>query len=148
MNPADPYDLARFVAAQRTSYERALAEIRAGRKTSHWMWYVFPQLEGLGFSATSKKYSIKSLDEARAYLEHTVLGPRLAECATAAVAVEGVSARDIFGSPDDMKLRSCATLFAAVTNNDSVFRRLLDKYFDSAPDDRTLRLLEQANGPQ
>ena len=142
MNTDDPYDLDRFVAAQRASYERALAEIKAGSKVSHWMWYVFPQLAGLGFSATSKRYAIKSLAEARAYLQHPVLGPRLAECASATLAVGGRTALEIFGSPDDVKLRSCATLFAEIAGHDSVFQRLLDHYFDGAPDAETLRLLE------
>jgi uncharacterized protein (DUF1810 family) len=146
LNPADPHDLERFVAAQRTSYERALAEIKEGFKVSHWMWYVFPQIAGLGFSSTSKRYAIKSLDEARAYLAHRVLGPRLAECAAATLAVEGRTAHEIFDSPDDFKLRSCATLFAAVAGKDSVFQRLLDKYFDGVPDSKTLRLLQA--GPQ
>lgn len=141
MSADDPYDLERFVAAQRPSYERALAEIKAGSKRSHWMWYLFPQLAGLGLSPTSKKYAIKSLDEARAYLAHPILGPRLAECTSAALAVENRTAREIFGAPDDMKLRSCATLFAQVAGDDSVFKRLLDKYFDGAPDAATLRLL-------
>jgi uncharacterized protein (DUF1810 family) len=140
----DPYDLERFVAAQRTSYERALAEIKDGDKVSHWMWYVFPQVAGLGFSVTSRKYAIKSLDEARAYLAHPLLGRRLAECASAALAVEGRSAKEIFASPDDMKLRSCATLFAQIAGDDSVFQRLLDKYFDGVPDTATLRFLGRA----
>src|SRR5579883_59555 len=101
----DPYNLNRFVEAQEDAYERALAEIRNGRKESHWMWYIFPQYDGLGFSATSKHFAMKSLDEARAYLAHSILGPRLIECAAAALAVEGKSARAVFGSPDDMKLR-------------------------------------------
>src|SRR4249919_1372030 len=108
----DPYDLARFVRAQELDYEQAMSEIRGGRKRSHWMWYVFPQFDGLGFSATSRLYSIKSLAEADAYLRHPVLGPRLLESCQTALAVEGRSALDVFGSPDDMKLRSCATLFA------------------------------------
>src|SRR3954451_12286072 len=117
----DPHDLGRFVTAQADDYGRALAEIRAGRKRSHWMWYIFPQVEGLGFSSMSRRYSIKSLDEARAYLDHPLLGPRLVECAEAAMGVEGRSAREIFGSPDDMKFRSSATLFGRVTPADSVF---------------------------
>ncbi len=141
---ADPHDLARFVRAQEGDYERALAEIRGGRKRSHWMWYVFPQYDGLGFSPTSRLYAVKSLAEARAYLSHPVLGPRLVECAEAALGVEGRSASEIFGSPDDMKLRSCATLFARVSPAGSVFQRLLDKYFQGQPDDRTLRLLGMA----
>jgi uncharacterized protein (DUF1810 family) len=144
LNTEDPHDLERFVAAQRSSYERALAEIKEGDKVSHWMWYVFPQIAGLGFSATSRKYAIKSLAEARAYLAHPLLGPRLAECAGAALAVEGRSAAEIFGSPDDMKLRSCATLFVQIAGEDSVFQRLLDKYFDGVPDTATLRLLGRA----
>ncbi len=140
----DPHDLSRFVDAQAGDYEQALAEIRHGRKRSHWIWYIFPQIEGLGFSSMSRRYSIKCLDEARAYLDHPVLGPRLVECAEAALGVEGRSARDIFGSPDDLKLRSCATLFASVTPADSVFARLLDRFFEGNPDGKTLRHLEAA----
>jgi uncharacterized protein (DUF1810 family) len=140
----DPYDLNRFVAAQRDDYERALSEIRDGEKQSHWMWYVFPQFEGLGFSPTSRQYSIKSLAEARAYLAHPTLGPRLVECSDAALQVEGRSAREVFGSPDDLKLRSCATLFASITPPGSVFHRLLTKYFRGEQDDKTLRLLGAA----
>ncbi|MCE9562264.1 MAG: DUF1810 family protein [Planctomycetes bacterium] len=106
----DPYNLSRFVQAQEDDYEQALSEIRSGRKRSHWMWYVFPQYDGLGFSPTTKRYAIKSVAEAKAYLNHPVLGPRLMECAEAVVRVEGHSASEIFGSPDDMKLQSCATL--------------------------------------
>ena len=138
----EPYALGRFVAAQARNYDRALAELKAGRKQSHWMWYVFPQLAGLGSSATSQKYSIESLDEARAYLAHPTLGARLLECASATLAIEGRTARQIFSSPDDLKLRSCATLFAAVAGRDSVFQRLLDKYFDGVADAKTLRLLD------
>ena len=137
----DFHDLARFVAAQRGSYEHALAEIASGRKRSHWMWYVFPQFAGLGVSATSRKYAIASLAEAEAYLRHELLGPRLVACADAALAVEGRSAREIFGSPDDLKLHSSATLFAQVSAEGSVFHRLLDKYFGGEPDDATLRLV-------
>jgi uncharacterized protein (DUF1810 family) len=133
--------LARFVAAQRGSYEHALAEIASGRKRSHWMWYVFPQFAGLGQSATSREYAIASLAEAEAYLRHELLGPRLVACAEAALAVEGRSAREIFGSPDDLKLRSSATLFAQVSRAGSVFHRLLDKYFAGEPDEATLRLV-------
>ena len=139
----DPHDLARFLTAQEGDYETALAEIRRGRKRSHWMWYVFPQLEGLGSSATSRRYAIKSLAEARAYLAHPVLGARLLACCEAAVGIEGRSAHDIFGSPDDMKLRSCATLFERVAREGSVFARLLDKYYGGARDPATLRLLER-----
>jgi uncharacterized protein (DUF1810 family) len=138
---ADPHDLGRFVQAQEGDYERALAEVRSGRKRSHWMWYIFPQYDGLGFSSTSRLYAIKSLAEARAYLGHPVLGPRLVACAEAALGIEGKSAYEIFDSPDDMKLRSCATLFARVAPAGSVFERLLDKYFQGQPDPKTLRLL-------
>jgi len=137
----DAHDLARFVAAQRGTYEHALAEIESGRKRSHWMWYVFPQFGGLGVSATSRKYAIASLAEAEAYLRHELLGPRLVACADAALAVEGRSAREIFGSPDDLKLRSSATLFARVSPEGSVFHRLLEKYFAGEPDAVTLRLV-------
>jgi len=138
---ADVHDLARFVSAQHGSYDRALAEIRRGEKRSHWMWYVFPQIAGLGMSATSKKYAIRSLAEAEAYLRHETLGPRLLACAAATLAVEGRSALDIFGSPDDMKLRSCATLFAEISAEGSAFHRVLDQYFDGKPDEATLRIL-------
>jgi uncharacterized protein (DUF1810 family) len=140
----DPYDLARFVSAQAYNYEQALSEIRNGRKRSHWMWYVFPQLHGLGSSPTSRRYAIKSAAEAEAYLRHPVLGPRLVECCEAAAGIEGRSALDVFGAPDDMKLRSCATLFATVSAPGSVFERVLDRYFGGERDARTLRLLESA----
>lgn len=138
---ADPFDLSRFVRAQEDDYERVLLEIRGGLKCTHWMWYIFPQVDGLAFSATSKHYSIKSLEEAKAYLDHPVLGPRLLECAEAVVRVEGRSASEILGSPDDLKLRSCATLFASVSPPGAVFDRLLDKYYRGRRDDKTLELL-------
>lgn len=137
----DPYDLGRFVKAQDGDYERALAEITGGRKRSHWMWYIFPQYDGLGFSSTSKLYAIKSIDEAKAYLAHPVLGPRLTKCAEAALGVENRSATAIFGSPDDMKLKSCATLFAHVSPPGSVFERILAEYFQGERDSKTLSLL-------
>ena len=137
----DPYDLRRFVRAQENDYEQALSEIRSGKKRTHWMWYIFPQIDGLAFSSTSKHYSIKSIEEAKAYLNHPVLGPRLLECAEAVVRVEGRSATDIFGSPDDLKLRSCATLFACVSPPGSVFDRLLRKYYRGGRDGKTLQLL-------
>ena len=140
---ADPYDLARFVRAQETDYEQALSEIRSGRKRSHWMWYIFPQLDGLGLSATSRRYAIRSVDEAEAYLRHPILGPRLVEIAEAAAAIEGRTAFEVFGAPDDLKLRSSATLFANVSRPGSVFERLLVRYFGGEPDPETLRLLAQ-----
>jgi len=139
----DPYNLARFVEAQERDYEQALSEIRNGRKRSHWMWYIFPQFDGLGVSSTSKLYAIESAAEAEAYLRHHVLGPRLLEIAQAAMAVEGRSAFEVFGTPDDMKLQSCATLFASVSPAGSLFHQLLDRYFGGEPDDRTLGLLRQ-----
>lgn len=141
------FDLDRFVRAQDGIYQQALAEIHAGRKQSHWMWFVFPQLDGLGSSAMARRYAIASEEEARAYLDHPVLGPRLIDAARAALAVDGRSARDIFGTPDDLKLRSSATLFARVSPPASVFEELLAKYFGGRPDDETIRLLgAQAGG--
>lgn len=137
----DPHDLSRFLDAQAGSYETALAEIRRGQKRSHWMWFIFPQYAGLGISTTSQRYAIKSVAEAEAYLNHPVLGRRLLECAEASLRVEGRSAQQILGSPDDMKLKSSATLFAHVSPAGSVFERVLDRYFDGERDGRTLRLL-------
>jgi uncharacterized protein (DUF1810 family) len=142
----DAYDLARFIKAQEGTYYHALAEIRRGRKESHWMWFIFPQFRGLGRSSVSQLYAIKSADEARAYLAHPLLGTRLMECAEAVLAVAGRSADDIFGTPDDLKLRSCATLFATVSPPDSVFHRIIDKYFHGESDDVTLALLRDAAG--
>jgi uncharacterized protein (DUF1810 family) len=138
----DPHDLDRFVRAQADDYATALAEVRGGRKRSHWMWYVFPQFAGLGSSPMAQRYAINSRAEAEAYLRHPVLGPRLVEIGEAALGVEGRSAFEVFGSPDDLKLKSCATLFAAVSPPGSVFERLLEKYFGGARDGRTLRLLD------
>jgi uncharacterized protein (DUF1810 family) len=137
----DSHDLDRFVKAQISSYKDALAELRAGRKRSHWMWYIFPQFAGLGVSSTSQKYAIKSTDEARAYLAHPVLGPRLAECCDAVLAIEGRTAYEIMGTPDDLKLRSCATLFGRVAPAGSVYERVLERYFQGAPDEATLRMI-------
>ena len=142
----DPHDLDRFVQAQRGDYDQALAEIKSGGKRSHWMWYIFPQFDGLGLSSTARRYAIKSLSEAKSYLVHPVLGPRLAECAEAALSVKGRSAQEIFGSPDDMKLKSCATLFACASPAGSVFHRLLDQYFQGTEDRKTLGLLGIARG--
>ena len=137
----DPYDLNRFLEAQATNYADALAELRAGRKRSHWMWYVFPQIAGLGNSAMSARYSIRSEVEARAYLAHPILGPRMIECVEALLAIENRSARDIMGSPDDLKLRSSATLFAEVSEPGSVFERVVNQYYSSDPDAKTLEIL-------
>ncbi|HET9635874.1 MAG TPA: DUF1810 domain-containing protein [Gemmatimonadaceae bacterium] len=137
----DPYDLDRFVRAQEPDYARALSELRAGQKRSHWMWYVFPQIEGLGGSAMSRRYSIRSEAEARAYLAHPLLGARLRECFAAVLNIDGRSALEIFCSPDDLKLRSSATLFAAVSD-EPVFENVLRKYFDGEHDEETLRRLK------
>ena len=139
--PPDPFDLERFVAAQADVYDAALHEIRNGRKQTHWMWFIFPQLAGLGMSPTSQHYGIAGLREATAYLSHSLLGPRLIECSEAVTLVPDRSARDIFGSPDDMKLRSSATLFSRVTGDSSVFRRILEQYFAGQADPRTVALL-------
>ncbi len=137
----DPHHLERFVAAQEGDYEAALREITAGRKRTHWMWYVFPQIGGLGFSSMAQRYAIKSTDEARAYLAHPILGERLRACAQAAMGHEDKSATEIFGTPDDLKLRSSATLFAAVSEEGSVFHRLLARFYPAGPDLATLGLL-------
>ena len=134
----DPYDLGRFVAAQAADYVGALSEIEAGEKRSHWMWYIFPQWHGLGSSSTAKRYAIRSVDEAKAYLAHPILGPRLRACTAAVLRVEGKTAAAIFGSPDDLKLRSCATLFASVSPAGSLFEQVLDQYYAGEPDRRTL----------
>lgn len=138
---SDPFDLNRFISAQEEVYERALAELRDGRKRSHWMWYIFPQIEGLGHSPTTRQYSIKSLEEARQYLAHPVLGKRLMECAEAVLAVQGLSAGDIFGHPDDWKLQSSMTLFELASGPKSIFAHILDKYFQGKRDLKTLQLV-------
>lgn len=138
----DPFDLSRFVHAQFDDFDNALAEIQSGRKVSHWMWYIFPQIRGLGMSPMSQRYAIRNRTEAEAYLQHPILGPRLIRCVVAALEVEGTSAHDIFGSPDDMKLKSCCTLFAAVSRPNSVFEQLLAKYYAGERDAKTLELLE------
>lgn len=140
----DPFDLQRFLDAQEHDYERALAEIRNGRKKSHWMWHIFPQFAGLGTRPTAVRYAIHSLEEAAAYLAHAVLGARLVECATAVTALPGRSVAAVFAYPDDLKLRSCATLFSRVAAPGSVFDHVLDKYFKGRADERTLELIAQA----
>ena len=143
MAQTDPFNLDRFVEAQGPAFETALAELAAGRKRSHWMWFVFPQLRGLGHSPTAQFYGIASLDEARAYLQHPLLGPRLVQCTRAVLAVEGRSVHEIFGSPDDLKFRSSMTLFwRAAGSGEAAFRQALDRYCGGRPDERTLALLE------
>jgi uncharacterized protein (DUF1810 family) len=140
----DPHRLQRFVDAQEDggTYQAALRELRDGRKRSHWMWFIFPQIAGLGQSPTSRRYAISSLDEARAYIEHPVLGPRLQECARALVERRGATARDIFGGIDAMKLRSSITLFHRADPDNPLFRDVLDRYFGGEPDEATDRLLD------
>lgn len=130
----DPYDLARFVAAQDPVYAQAQAELTLGRKQSHWMWFVFPQFEGLGASAMAQRYAIRSLAEAHAYLDHPVLGARLKECVGLVNKIEGRSAHEIFGHPDDLKFRSSMTLFAAAAPDEPLFAQALEKYYAGAPD--------------
>jgi len=137
----DPYNLDRFVQAQETTYDQALAEIRSGRKRTHWMWWVFPQLKGLGTSWNSVHFSLAGADEAAAYLAHPVLGPRLVTCAEAVLHHHAVTATAIFGQPDDMKLRSSATLFATVSPAGSAFHRIIEDFFHGKPDETTLGLL-------
>lgn len=140
-NESDPYNLKRFVDAQERGYVSALDEIRHGEKESHWIWFVFPQITGLGRSATSQHYALRDLAEAEAYLRHPLLGERLTECFRAALSVQGRSVREIFGSPDDLKFHSSATLFACITPGDPVFQQALDRYFQGRRDGATLRLL-------
>ena len=140
----DPFDLERFIEAQAGSHGRALEELRAGRKRSHWMWYVFPQFDGLGMSSTSRRYAIRSLAEAREYLRHPVLGPRLVECTKAVNALAGRTVHEIFGSPDDMKFRSSMTLFELASGPGSEFAAALERYFSGERDARTLELVRSA----
>jgi uncharacterized protein (DUF1810 family) len=139
--PADPFDLQRFVTAQDPVWDRVCAELRRGRKSSHWMWFVFPQVAGLGSSPTAQAYALSGLDEARAYLAHPVLGPRLREAAQLASAVPAGTASEVFGHPDDLKLRSSMTLFARAAPDEQVFTAVLDRYFGGDPDRRTLDLV-------
>ena len=145
MTNGDPYDLERFVEAQHGVFDGACAELRRGRKTGHWIWFIFPQIAGLGFSAMSQRYSIQSLDEARAYLEHPVLGTRLREVCEIVNGIQGRSVHEIFGSPDDMKLRSSMTLFAHAAEDNAVFLEVLRKYFGGVEDARTVELMVSAS---
>ena len=135
-------DLKRFLNAQEDDFEVALAEITNCRKQSHWMWYIFPQIAGLGFSSMTNFYAIKTKAEAENYLEHPILGKRLIEISKALLEVEGKTAHQIFGNPDDMKLKSSMTLFGALENTNPIFQSVLDKYFDGTNDQKTLELLE------
>ncbi len=137
------FNLNRFIDAQQLSYATALQEIKSGRKRSHWMWYIFPQMKGLGFSSTSQYYGIERIDEARAYLAHPVLGERLIEICKALLALSSNNATAIFGNPDDLKLHSSLTLFALIKNSAPVFKILLDKFFHGEMDNKTLELINQ-----
>jgi uncharacterized protein (DUF1810 family) len=138
---SDPYNLQRFVEAQAAIYSAALQQLRAGRKTSHWMWFIFPQIAGLGHSETAKRFALAGRSEAKAYFEHPILGLRLDECTRAVCQVEHRSARQIFGSPDDLKFRSSMTLFSQAVPEHALFRDALQAYFDGQPDSLTLALL-------
>ena len=138
----DASNLHRFLTAQTPTYDTVLAELRAGRKSSHWIWFIFPQIAGLGFSPTSQHFAIRDRAEAEAYLAHPILGPRLIECSQALLALKTNSASAVFGSPDDLKLKSSATLFAAVSPQQSVFRQLLGKFFEGSDDSKTIDLLK------
>lgn len=142
----DPHDLQRFVAAQDPVFDRVLRELEEGRKASHWMWFVFPQLRGLGSSPMAQRYAVASLDEARAYLAHPVLGPRLRQATRLVNRVEGRSITQILGTPDDLKFRSCMTLFGRAAPSDADFAAALAKYFDGQPDGRTLDRLAVSSG--
>ena len=141
MNQPDPFDLQRFVDAQARVYDTVLGELRDGRKRSHWMWFVFPQLRGLGSSPTAVRFSISSIDEARAYLAHELLGPRLRECTGLVATIDGRSAEEIFGWPDDMKLRSSMTLFARAADDNAAFVEVLEKFYGGEEDSATLARL-------
>jgi len=139
----DPFNLERFVLAQEGVFEQALQEVRSGKKTSHWMWYIFPQLKGLGYSQMSREYGISGIEEAQAYLDHPILGSRLILISKAVLQVKHRSALDIFGSIDEKKLKSCATLFAHVPNSKPVFDQIISRYFEGFYDQVTLNLLRK-----
>ena len=140
--PKDVFNLRRFEHAQEEAYEAALSELKSEKKRSHWMWFIFPQFEGLGHSSMSKLYSVKSIEEAKAYISHPVLGTRLIECAETVIAIEGRSAFNVFGSPDDLKLKSSMTLFDYVAVSQNVYAHVLDKFYDGERCNKTLHLLK------
>jgi uncharacterized protein (DUF1810 family) len=137
----DPFNLSRFVFAQEDQYDRAHSELKRGRKQTHWMWFIFPQLDGLGHSAMARRYAIRGLEEAAAYLAHPVLGARLVDCCSILLSIDGRSASQIFGDPDDIKLRSSMTLFSEVPEAPGEFTLVLERYFGGRKDQRTLDLL-------
>lgn len=138
MNASDPYDLQRFVDAQRDCYERVCQELSEGYKQSHWMWFIFPQLKGLGHSAMANLYGISSLQEAEAYLQHPILGPRLRHCVGLVLQMNGRPVEEIFGDPDDLKFRSCMTLFANTADDSAIFKDAMQQFFAGKPDRLTL----------
>ena len=138
----DQYNLSRFIEAQETTYEVAMLELARGRKDSHWIWYVFPQIEGLGKSDTAKLYSIKSLEEGRVYLEHPVLGPRLVEACEILLSLKDASMNKVMGFPDDLKLLSSMTLFEAVSETNSIFTKIIEIYFDDERDENSIKLIK------
>ena len=137
----DPYDLNRFIQAQENSYSQAIAELKNGYKQSHWMWFIFPQIKGLGHSEMAHHYAIKSKQEAAEYLNHPMLGPRLRECSEILLGIEDRLISDIMGYPDDLKLKSSMTLFASIAGNSNIFEKVIDKYFNGSKDSKTLELL-------
>ena len=139
----DSNTLNRFISAQQTIYQQVLKELLNGKKTTHWMWFIFPQIEGLGHSSTAKYYSIKSINEAKEYLDHNILGKRLLECSNIILNINGKSANEIFGYPDNMKLKSCMTLFNFVALEHKVFADVLKKYFAGEPDEQTISILQK-----
>ena len=140
---SDAYNLHRFLTAQTPVYDPVLAELRAGRKSSHWIWFIFPQIAGLGHSGMAQRFAIGSLDEAKAYLQHPILGPRLRACTQLVLDVNGRSAEELFGYPDHLKLRSCMTLFLTAAHDNTIFNNALLKYFGGMPDQLTLDILAQ-----
>lgn len=138
----DKYNLQRFVSAQEEQYADAISELKSGKKKTHWMWFIFPQIKGLGHSTIAQHYAIESLDEAREYLYHPLLGARLKECTLAVLNMKGRNTKDIFGHPDYLKFHSCMTLFAEIEEEDSLFEAALSKYYEDQPDDATLSILQ------
>ena len=145
---SDPHHLERFLEAQANAYTQALAELRAGRKRTHWIWFIFPQVAGLGHSPTAQYFAIRSLDEARAYIEHPILGPRLRDCTELVNRIESATIHEIFASPDDMKFRSSMTLFAHLPHTQPIFAAALDAHFRGQPDSLTLNILQTGNSPR
>lgn len=145
INQDDPFNLTRFLTAQESIYQQVLAELKNGKKRSHWMWFIFPQIQGLGKSPTSIFYAIKTKEEAQAYLNHTILGQRLLECTNIVLSIKGRYASEIFGFPDDMKLKYSMTLFSSIYDDNYPFKQVLDKFFQGKKDDKTDYILAKIN---